>query len=193
MGPRDESLLEGLVPPVDFSEADAPSPPTGSALGLLCAALRRGYLSGAVGHVLGADNAAVVERWAHLAGDEAACEAIKSSVLFHHILPEVQMIEDVIERGRNAMRFYGGRLCTPSGSKSLLVHGTPRWDVCVRFARHLAQRDGESDAAHASRCRRTDAWATGAGAFEKAGITLLVLWQSAVFLGGVDLFEGVAP
>eukprot|EP00966_Prymnesium_polylepis_P307078 7096371-Prymnesium_polylepis.1 len=74
-----ESLLEALLPPVDFSEADAPSPSSDSALGLLCSALRRGSLSGAVGQLLGADDAVVTERWSHLAGDAAACEAIKSS------------------------------------------------------------------------------------------------------------------
>ena len=184
-------MLEGLVPPADFSEAGAPSPPADSALGLLLGALPGGSLSKAVGRILG--GVAAEERWQHLAGDAAACEAIKTSVALHHIICKVEMIEDTRERARAANQFYGGRLCTPSGSKALLVHGTPRWDVCVRFARHLAQRDGEDDDSYASRCRRTDAWATGAGAFEKAGITLLVLWQAAVFVSGVDLFEGVAP
>ena len=182
----------GSCPPRTFRrhEAGAPSPPADSALGLLLGALPGGSLSGAVGRILG--GVAAEERWQHLAGDAAACEAIKTSVALHHIICKVEMIEDTRERARAANQFYGGRLCTPSGSKALLVHGTPRWDVCVRFAQHLAQRDGEDDASYASRCRRGDAWAR-ASAFEKAGITLLVLWQAAVFVSGVDLFEGVAP
>ena len=167
-------MLEGRVPPADFSEAGAPSPPADSALGLLLGALPGGSLSGAVGRILGGSGGVAAERWQHLAGDAAACEAIKTSVALHHIMYKVEMIEDNRERARAANQFYGGRLCTPPGSKALLVHGTPRWTACVRFAQRLAQRDGESDAAYTARCRRTDSWAGGTGAFEKAGVTLLV-------------------
>jgi len=144
-----------------------------------------------VGTVLGSRDLDAGMRWEHLADDEAACQAIKTSVLIHHILPQVHTFVDNVERGRAAARL-GGRLCTRAGVKALLVPGTPRWNVCVELAQHLGRQDGEGDAEYAERCRRHDAWAA-ARPFEKAGIVLLLLRQAVVFLCGVDLFAGVPP
>eukprot|EP00966_Prymnesium_polylepis_P272360 6292145-Prymnesium_polylepis.1 len=41
-----------------------------------------------VGTVLGSRDLDAGMRWEHLADDEAACQAIKTSVLIHHILPQ---------------------------------------------------------------------------------------------------------
>ena len=63
--------LDELAPPADFSEADAPTPLPG-AFALL---LEGGRPSEEVGRILGGGDRATEERWAHLAGDAAACEA----------------------------------------------------------------------------------------------------------------------
>ena len=64
--------------------------------------------------------------------DAAACEAIKTSVVLHHIvpLPEWERESDPQVRMRLANR-PGGQFCKRSGSDALLLLGTPRWDVCV--------------------------------------------------------------
>ena len=182
------AYLDAVIPPEDFVEATASS----SELGAF--ALLAGDCPGpseAVGRILGG-GAAADERWAHLAGDPGACEAIKTSIWFCHITPAVSAIADPQERGRVANRHYGGRLCTPNGSKALLVLNTPRWDMCVQLAQHLSQREDEWAAAYAARCGRFDAWGA-AHAFETAGVALLLLRQAVAFLCGANLFEGVPP
>jgi hypothetical protein len=185
---RSESLearFPDMVPPVDFTEADAPYWPLGA---FAHAQSALGSESAAAGCFLGCDDQLTSERWEHLADDASACEVIKSSVLVHHILPRVQAFNG-LERGQAAAAL-GGRYCTRSGKSALVVVGTARWDACVALARHLARRDEESDSSYAARCRRHDAWAA-ACAYERAGIALLILRQAVVFLGGVDLFAGV--
>lgn len=186
---RTPFALIGLVPPPEYTEPDA-LPPLLGAFGLVAPDEVTPKL---VGRALGR-GAAAEARWHHLAGDAAACEAIKKSVFLQHIvvLPEWEATTDPRERTRLAYRL-GGQFCTQSGSDALLVHGTPRWDVCVLLARHLAQRDGEADDEYASRCRLHHAWAA-TRAFEKAGVILLILRQAAALLGGgADLFEGMPP
>ena len=112
--------LDELVPPADFAlETDDPFPP-------FSGAFRHARVSPSrtVGRVLGGGDRAAAERWQHLAGDAEACQAIKTSVVQHHISchPEVLPIEDDGERGR-AMNRLGGRLCTRCGSKALRAVG----------------------------------------------------------------------
>ena len=168
---------------------ERPSPPLG-AFGLLLDE----STPEVVGRILGS-GAAAEARWHHLAGDAAACEAIKTSVVLQHIvpLPEWKACSpDPRERTRLANRL-GGQFCKPSGSDALLLYETPGWDVCVLLARFLAQRDGEADDEYASRCRLHHAWAA-TRAFEKAGVILLILRQAAALLGaGANLFEGMPP
>jgi hypothetical protein len=182
-------LLHDLLPPAHDAEAHPLSdalPPRLGAFGHLLDEVTPEV----VGRTLGTGPAAEA-RWQHLAGDAAACEAIKTSVMLHHIvpLPEWKATADPVDRTRLANRL-GGQFCSRVNRNALLVHGTPRWDVCVLLARHLAQREAEADDAYASRCRTYQAWAA-ARAFERAGILLLLLRQAAVLLSGVDLFEGM--
>ena len=185
---RTREALHGLIPPSDYTEPAAPSPPLG-AFGLLLDE----STPGVIGRVLGSGTPIAAARWHHLAGDAAACEAIKTSVVLHHIapLPEWEATTDPQERTDLANRM-GGQFCARSGSNALLVHGKPGWEVCVLLARHLAQRDGEADDEYASRCRLHHAWAT-THAFKKAGVILLILRQAAALLGGADLFKGMVP
>ena len=177
--------LQGLVPPADYTDPVGLSPPRGAFV-----LLAEEDTLGVVGRVLGS-GAEAVARWKHLASDAAAAEAVKGSVMLNHIapLPEWKSVGHPEARVRLAYRL-GGQFLKPSGSEALLVHGTAGWDVCVRLARHLAQRDGEADDEYASRCRRHQAWAA-THAFEKAGIILLILRQAAALLSGFDLFEGM--
>lgn len=191
--------IDGVFPPEEWVASEvaaaswAASSPSQIGAFALAGDVHRGQgISEVVGRILGS-GAAADERLAHLAGDPAACEAIMMSITFCHIMPAVSTIADPHERGRVANSQYGGRLCIPNGSKGLLVCNTPRWVVCVQLARHLARREDERDgAAHAARCRRHDAWAA-AHAFETAGIALLLLRQTAAFLCGANLFEGMPP
>lgn len=75
--------LHGLLPPADFAEPGTPSPPPG-AFGLLLDEITPEL----VGRVLGSGPSAEA-RWEHLAGDAAACEAIKTSVMQHHMLVDM--------------------------------------------------------------------------------------------------------
>lgn len=181
--------LHGLLPPEDYAAPICPAPALG-AFGLL----NDENTPEVVGRVLGRGVAAKA-RWQHLASDTAACEAIKTSVMMHHIFPldEFNASADPRERARVANRL-GGEYCKSlrPGSEALLVHGTPGWDVCVLLAKQLAQRDGEAEADFASRCRRHHVWAA-ARTFEKAGIILLILRQAAALLAGANLYEGMPP
>ena len=78
---RTPFALHELLPPADYSEPAVPSPPLG-AFGLL----HDEITPEVVGRILGR-GAAADSRWHHLAGDAAACEAIKASVLLQHLVP----------------------------------------------------------------------------------------------------------
>eukprot|EP00966_Prymnesium_polylepis_P050489 1168894-Prymnesium_polylepis.1 len=150
--------LEGLVPPPTYVARVAWSALPG-AFGLREGGLAEDAppLSRAIGHALGGDDAQTRARWKHLASSPASCQAIKHSVMFHHVLPQLRD-QDLAphERGIAASQI-GGRFLTKAGNRALLVEGTPRWTVCVNLARHLSRRDGESDEAHDERSRRHDA------------------------------------
>ena len=73
--------IRDLLPPADYAEPDDPSRPIG-AFGLLLAEITPAV----VGRILGS-GAAAEARWLHLTGDVAACEAITTSVMLHHIVP----------------------------------------------------------------------------------------------------------
>ena len=185
---RTREALHCLIPPHDYMEPADQTPRLG-AFGLLLDE----NTPEVIGRILGSGTAASNARWHHLAGDAAACEAVKASVMVHHVstLPEWRAIASPVERHVLADRL-GGRFCRSSGRDALLVHGTRGWDECVQLARHLAQRENEPDEAYALRCRKHHAWAARS-AFEKAGVALLILRQAAALLGGggADLFEGM--
>ena len=185
-------LLEDLVPPADFSPAESSPSELSSCpgeVGFSVARLLQLPLSSTIGRILGGRDDATVARWEYLADDPAARAVICSSVYLHHVHPLVAHIPD--ERARAAAaNELGGRLLSPFGSKGLLSDvGTPRWRMCVALAQHLAS-DCDEEGAGVERYERQDAWAA-ANAFEAPGIATLLLYQAAVLLGGVDLFDGV--
>ena len=80
--PRTPFALHGLLPPADYTEPETLSPRRG-AFGLLH---DDESTSAVVGRVLGS-GAEAEARWKHLAGDAAACEAIRGSVVLNHVCP----------------------------------------------------------------------------------------------------------
>eukprot|EP00966_Prymnesium_polylepis_P077148 1787087-Prymnesium_polylepis.1 len=173
-GAAADDPLSTLLPPPDFSPPLVlhPSELPG-AFGQLHRIADPIGPSGAVGRALGGDDHATAARWAYLEAHGDACQAAKTSVAFYHIFTGVWLRAATSELDwSRAVNALGGRYCASVGRESLLVAGTPRFDVCVTLARHLAPRAGEDPAAYSARVRRHDAWAA-ACAFEKPGIALL--------------------
>ena len=81
---RTPFALHGLLPPADYTEPETLSPRRG-AFGLLH---DDESTSAVVGRVLGS-GAEAEARWKHLAGDAAACEAIRGSVVLNHVCPHI--------------------------------------------------------------------------------------------------------
>ena len=79
---RTHLALKDLLPPAGYAGPATPSPPLG-AFGLLLDE----STPEVVGRILGRSHPAAEGRWRHLAGDVAACEAIKTSVVLQHIAP----------------------------------------------------------------------------------------------------------